>query len=117
LIGEVIIPVEIRRTPAELSAGLSGRLGLPPNQGMLFIFKRKDYHSFWMPDMNFPIDIIWITGGKIVGIHDNVSNDFDPKNPVYYHPPQPVEYVLEVNAGFMEKNNLTVGDVVIFQNI
>ena len=70
-----------------------------------------------MPDMNFPIDIIWINGDKVVGITKNVSNEFDPANPVFYMPPKPAQYVLEVNAGFAESRNINIGDEAVLNNI
>ena len=116
-VGETIIPVEVRRTSAELQTGLSGRPALPASAGMLFVFKTPALHSFWMPNRNFPIDIVWITGGRVVGIVRATSNDFDPDHPVYYRPPVPVEYVLEVNAGFMAARGLAVGAAVEFKNL
>lgn len=109
-INKLKIPVEVARTPAEAQQGLSGRESLAADKGMLFIFNKPDYYRFWMPNMNFPIDIIWISQNTIAGIHKNVSNQFDPANPKFYTPPQPVNKVLEVNAGFAQKNNLKVGD-------
>lgn len=116
-ISELKIPVEVARTEAEVQKGLLGRESLDADKGMLFIFNKPDYYRFWMPDMNFPIDIIWITQDEIVGIHQNVSSVFDPKNPKFYLPPRPVSMVLEVNAGFAQKNNFRVGDEIIFYNI
>ncbi len=109
-INNVKIPVEIAKTPAEVRKGLSGRESLDAKNGMLFIFAQPDYYSFWMPNMNFPIDIIWIAQDTIVGIHENVSNIFDPKNPKFYTPPKPVDKVLEINAGLAQKKNIKVGD-------
>ncbi len=116
-VGGTEIPVEIARTGEERAKGLSGRPSLEPGQGMLFIFPEPGNHSFWMPDMNFPIDIIWITDGKVVGIEKNVSNEFDPKNPEFFTPPRPVKYVLEVNAGFADSHDIGIGNDVIFHNI
>ncbi len=117
VVGPVSIPVEIRDTPEGRKQGLSGRESLPADEGMLFVFPTKDTQQFWMPDMHFPIDIVWITGGKVVGIEANVSNKFDSDNPVYYSSPEPVDYVLEVNAGFMARHNLKVGEAVDLNNI
>lgn len=111
-LGKVNIPVEVSRTPTEWGQGLSGRKSLPAGEGMLFVFPAPAIQEFWMPDMHFPLDIVWITGGQVVGIEANVSNDFDPQHPKYYHSPVPVEYVLELNAGFMAKNGLKVGTEV-----
>jgi hypothetical protein len=116
-IGGTEIPVEVAKTDEERAKGLSGRISLEANKGMLFVFSEPGNYSFWMPDMNFPIDIIWITNGKVVGIENNVSNEFDPQNPRFYLPPQPVKYVLEVNAGFAEARGIKIGDIVIFSNI
>ncbi|OHA59255.1 MAG: hypothetical protein A2589_03535 [Candidatus Vogelbacteria bacterium RIFOXYD1_FULL_46_19] len=112
-----VIPVEVRRTHAELAAGLSGWPNLPADEGMLFIFPEFSKPAFWMPDMNFPIDMVWIRDGEIVGITANVSNEFDQANPDFYYPPEPINYVLEVNAGFMARSGLTVGDQLTFENI
>ena len=106
------IPVEVRRTPAELQKGLSGRPSLDSDTGMLFVFKTKALHPFWMPDMNFPIDIVWITDGAVVGVNKRVSNEFNSDHPVFYKPPVPVDYVLEVNSGFLDQHKLRVGDKV-----
>lgn len=111
-IGTLSIPVEIARTDAERARGLSGRMVLPENEGMLFVFERAGMYQFWMPEMRFPIDILWIENGKVVGITPNISNEFDPKNPMIYSPPSPVRSVLEVNAGFAEKHGIRLEDAV-----
>jgi uncharacterized membrane protein (UPF0127 family) len=116
-IGAVSIPVELARSSEEVQRGLSGRASLPADQGMLFIFAEPGLYSFWMPDMNFPIDIIWINGGKVVGVTADVSNDFDPADPQYYKPPAPAQYVLEVNAGFAARTGIRAGDAVTFAAI
>lgn len=113
-INNVKIPVEVVRTQAEVEKGLSGRVSLDAASGMLFIFAQPDYYRFWMPNMNFPIDIIWIKDDRIVEISPNVSNKFDPKNPKFYTPPQPADRVLEVNAGFAKNKNIKVNDDVDF---
>ena len=116
-IGSLDIPVELAADAITQQKGLSGRPSLDSQSGMLFIFNKPAVYTFWMPDMNFPIDIIWINDNKVVDISANVSNNFDPKNPAFYEPSQPAQYVLEVNAGFSGKENIKVGDSVSFINI
>ncbi len=116
-IGLINIPIEVVETGIAIEKGLSGRPSLDKNKGMFFIFSKPDFYQFWMPKMNFPIDIIWINDGKVVGITPNVSNDFDPKNPRTYLPPQPAQYVLEVNAGFSAEKNIKIGDAVVLEDI
>ena len=84
---------------------------------MIFVFSKPDKYRFWMPNMHFPIDIIWVNSNPVIGITKNVSNEFDPVNPVFYTPPKPAQYVLEVNAGFAEKNYINIGDKVVLNNI
>jgi uncharacterized membrane protein (UPF0127 family) len=84
---------------------------------MLFVFPKASIYSFWMPDMNFPIDILWINNGRVVDTDENMTNIFDPANPRYYSPSSPAQFVLEINAGFIRRNNIRIGDPVIFNNI
>lgn len=112
VINGVIIPVEIADTPEERSRGLSGRTSLDAEKGMLFVFENPDTYQFWMPDMHFPIDIIWIENERVVDIDEQVSNQFDPKKPKYYSPQVPVRYVLEINAGFAKELGITKGNSV-----
>src|SRR3989344_8940875 len=59
-IGQKTIFIEIADTQEKQKKGLSGRDNLPEDSGMLFVFKEEGHHQFWMKDMNFSIDIIWI---------------------------------------------------------
>ena len=65
--------------------------------------------------MHFPIDIIWINSGYVVDITADVPNDFDPHNPKFYAPKTPVQYVLEVNAGFARTQNINIGDKAVLR--
>jgi len=112
-INSVEIPVEVADSAISRLKGLSGRQSLDEKSGMLFVFDKPAIYSFWMPFMKFSIDIIWINNGKVVDISLNVPDDFNPINPAVYKPSEPVQYVLEVNAGFAEKENIKIGDAVV----
>ncbi|TAK57169.1 DUF192 domain-containing protein [Patescibacteria group bacterium] len=116
-IGNTVIPVEIARDYASIQKGLSGRAYLDQNSGMLFMFPKASIYRFWMPDMYFSIDLFWINNDQVVGIEENMSNDFDPAHPRYYSPTVPVQFVVEVNAGFARRHNIRINDRVIFNNI
>ncbi len=116
-IGMTEIPVEIATSSAAVQKGLSGRVSLAADRGMLFLFDHPEKYRFWMPDMRFPIDIIWIDDNQVIDADENVSPKFDPLYPVFYTPARPVQYVLEVNAGFMKRNNIHIGDAVTFNRI
>lgn len=104
------ITVSIADTPATQRLGLGGRLGLNPNEGMLFVFPRDDVYAFWMKDMHFSIDIIWLAvDGTVITIAPDVSPSTYPHN---FVPTAPSRYVLELSAGFSARHGLKVGDIV-----
>ncbi|MBA3732948.1 DUF192 domain-containing protein [Patescibacteria group bacterium] len=94
--------------------GLSGHVPLLDNQGMLFVFKKADTYGFWMKDMTFPIDILWVSEGKkIVHIERSLTPDSFPK---VFYPTGPSLYVFEISAGQSDLLNLKIGDSVKFIN-
>ncbi|MEA3398140.1 MAG: DUF192 domain-containing protein [Patescibacteria group bacterium] len=114
IINGQIINVEIADKPAEQIQGLSDRENLAENSGMLFIFENKQIRNFWMKNMHFPLDIIWISDNNIVNISQNLPPEKQsPKN--NYSSKQPVNYVLEINAGMVEKYKIKIGDNVKFK--
>lgn len=114
------IKVELALTDAEQAQGLSGRIKLAEGKGMLFVFSFPNKAPFWMKDMNFPIDIIWlapsvsgdVSKAKIIYIKKSAKPEDYPDT---YGPAEDAKYVLEVVSGFSEKNNLKVGDEVEFR--
>lgn len=106
---------EIASTSLEQTRGLSFRPSLGANDGMLFVFATGSVQSFWMKDMNFPLDMIWISGTTVVGFAQNVPAPA-PGTPLWnlpvYVSPGDTDKVLEVNAGTVAKYNIRVGDAV-----
>jgi uncharacterized membrane protein (UPF0127 family) len=114
-IGGEEITLLIAQTPEERSRGLSNREKLESGQGMLFIFDSQDVTpAFWMKDMRFAIDIIWINDERVVQINQNVEPEpgVADSNLKLYAPPGPIDYVLEVNAGTATEKGFKVGDAV-----
>lgn len=105
--------VEIANTLPSRAQGLSDRPNLSENSGMLFIFNKPDSYGFWMKGMEFPLDMIWISGNKIVGFSENVEPE--PGKSVFslkiYYPPEAINKVLEVNAGDVQKYGIKIGDM------
>ncbi len=117
-VGVSQVSVTVADTDETRKKGLGGVTNLPNNQGMLFVFDKKTATpSFWMKGMLIPLDMIWIKEGRITQIDANIPNPtpgtLDSQLKIY-SPGEPVDYVLEVNAGFSEKNNIKVGDMVTF---
>jgi uncharacterized membrane protein (UPF0127 family) len=104
--------VEVADTQYLLEKGLSGHAPLASNEGMLFIFQTPDTYGFWMKDMLFPLDIIWIGSDlRIVSIEKSLSPDTYPQ---VFYPVSPALYVLEIPAGESDALHLKIGDSVQF---
>jgi len=103
--------VEVADTPERKSRGLSGRSRLAEGQGMVFPYARAERQGFWMYDMHFDIDIIWIRGDRIVDVTPRVPHDPPGELPLY-RPREPADLVLEVPAGTAEKLAWGIGDRV-----
>ncbi|MBX4181475.1 DUF192 domain-containing protein [Candidatus Parcubacteria bacterium] len=95
--GDVPIHAEVAQTNEELEQGLSGRTSLSPHTGMFFAFDNPGKYGFWMKDMNFPLDIIWLDENMMItGIERNVTPETYPK---VFYPTRDIKFVLEVPAG------------------
>ncbi len=117
-IGAATFSLLIARQEPERQLGLSGRPNLPQDQGMIFLFDNPDYYSFWMRDMKFPIDIIYIRDGQIVTIFPNVMPPRSPQDTLpIYKPMAPADQVLEINAGLSRKYGFKPGDTVTIKNL
>jgi len=108
----VRVSVDIVDTPQLRMRGLSGRPGLAPEEGMLFLFETPRIQSFWMKDMRFEIDILWIRDGRIVGITPNLPLPKSPRELPQFASPVPCDVVLEVRAGAAKHWGLLLGDSV-----
>ena len=117
-VDEVAFPVDLAVTAAERIQGLSGRLFLDSGTGMLFVFEAESRLSFWMKEMKFPLDMVWIGAGcQVVDISENVPYP-DPETSLSdlprYSPDIPALYVLEINGGESAALGLVPGDPVAF---
>jgi hypothetical protein len=122
-IEQLPLSVEIADTSEERTRGLSGKVGLEPNEGLLFVFDNLGAHGIWMHQMKFPIDVVWIaptsdtssSGGgetlRIVDLEQYIQPDTFPH---VFYPKRNALYVLEVSAGFTEIHGIEVGDQVRF---
>ena len=114
-IGNSVFEVELAETAAQQGKGLSFRDGLDRDKGMLFNFNKPGKYGFWMMGMRFPIDIIWISGGKIVGVEKNALAPKlgEPKTALkVYYPPEEIDSVLEINAGLCDELGIKIGDKI-----
>ena len=109
-IGKTRFPVETVVSPAALQQGLSGRKSLPQGTGMLFIFATIKKQSMWMPDMEFPLDIVWLDENLSVvhityGALPCVSRNDCPS----YSSTYSAKYAIEMNSGDAQRYGFTTG--------
>jgi uncharacterized membrane protein (UPF0127 family) len=103
------IDIEIADDDYQRELGLMNRKSMQENQGMLFIFPFERYQSFWMRNTFISLDMIFVDANKtIVTIHKNTQVLSDQS----YPSSKPAKYVVEVIAGFSDKNNIQVGDKI-----
>ena len=117
-VGDATFTVEVVATVAQRSQGLSGRPSLDQGTGMLFVFDGEGQYSFWMKEMRFPLDILWIdTQCTVADISFNVPTP-EPGQTLpelaRFSPSRPVQFVLEINAGGAEQTGIAGGDAVAF---
>jgi len=105
---DVLVKAELVRSETRIELGLGGRTGLPAGRGMLFEMPLNDTQRFWMKGMQFPLDIIWIENGRVIGCEKNIS----PEDPRIFTSPGDAAHVLEVPEGFCDEHKVQVNDEV-----
>ena len=104
--------LQIASTQAEQTKGLGDRASMPTSQGMLFAFSGSAGRCFWMKDMHFPLDIIWVKSSHQIGA---IVPDISPSTyPHSFCPDVSAQYVIELNAGQAADANLYVGQKLQF---
>lgn len=105
------VELDLTRTREEQTRGLGGRDSLAWGRGMLFEYPNPVFPGFWMKDMRFDIDIVWIREGRIVDITHRVKHSPDGPGPTY-RPRELTDTVLEVPAGYAQAHGWRIGDKV-----
>jgi uncharacterized protein len=111
VINEASFKAELASNEKQRMLGLGKRKSLCLDCGMLFVFPEASQRGFWMKNMKFDLDIIWINENKIVYIEKNFSKD----SSITVKPDVKADKVLEVNAGTSDANGFSIGDKVFVQ--
>lgn len=112
VIGGTTVAASVADTLPERIKGLSNTPYLPEGMVKMFVFGALGTHSIWMKDMLYSIDIMWVSeAGLIIHIETNVSPDTYPTS--FASPTANAWYVVEANAGFVEKHSIKKGDNVL----
>ena len=115
VIKDIKVKVEIADNTSKRRLGLGGKDSIKEDEGMLFVFPKEEQPLFWMKGLKFPLDMVWIRDNRVVDIikdapvpAEGQTDDDLPR----YMPKEDIDMVLEVNAGFVDKHNIQVGDEV-----
>jgi len=107
-IDDQVLQVQIADTEPLRVRGLMFQEQLPYDKGMIFVFDEPGFHSLWMLNMQFYLDMIWFdSDGKVVYIEKNVPPCKSALETVTCTGVNPGEiealYILEVTAGFVDQ--------------
>ena len=113
IFGGVSLRIEYALTEEERERGLSGRVNVPDDYGMLFVFPRDALHGFWMKETLVPLDIFWLDReGKVVSMALEAATS---SYPAVFYPVVPARYVLETAAGFARANSIATGTPLLLK--
>lgn len=113
-INNTIISVDVAITDAQKQRGLGGRASMPMRSGMLFPYDHEEQFEFWMRDMLFPLDFVWIKNNSVVDLSYQIPPPTRHSKPMIVKPNMPVDMVLELNAGSITRFGIATGDAVQF---
>lgn len=92
------LELEVADTPARQARGMQGRPPLPSLRGMWFPFRPPQMAYFWMHLTPAPLDMVFVSGGRVVGIQEAAQPCLRLPCPTYASS-APVEGVIELGAG------------------
>ncbi len=112
-LNEEDVTLALAADPARRRLGLSEVETLPEEYGMLFVFPAEEPHGFWMKQMNFSLDIIWLDRDrKIIKVMSNVSPETFPTT---FGQEVNSQFVIELNIGSVQRYGLELGQEVEFE--
>jgi len=105
--GIITVEVEVADTPEMRSKGLMFRKTMPEMSGMLFKFDQERMIAMWMKNTFIPLDMLFVGSNGIV---HNIKRGAQPQDLTVIESGAPTKWVLELNAGFVDKYNIRTGD-------
>lgn len=112
-IESAVFEARVADSQAEHKQGLSGTQSLAKDSVLLMVFEQDDKWSIWMKDMNFPIDILWLDATKqVVDLKKNVQPN---SYPAQFVPKQESRFVIELQAGSIDRSNIKIGSEANFE--
>jgi len=115
-IGQHTFTITIADTDKKREQGLSNNTTLGNDEGMYFIFSSPDSYAFWMKDMKYDLDFIYVKDGFVVNTIKNVPSPAHNKGAVaIVNSPVAFDGVVEVRSGFIKRWNIQKGQKVTLE--
>ena len=107
--GQARFAIEVADDPEERNRGLMFVEEMPTMSGMLFIYERPQFASFWMKNTLIPLDMIFVdVTGTVQHVHANaVPHDETP-----IPGGDDIFAVLEINGGMSQRLGIAPGTVL-----
>jgi uncharacterized membrane protein (UPF0127 family) len=116
IVNNFTLKADLALTQEQQTKGLAVKNTMNETQGMLFVFQHPALQSFWMKDMKFPIDIIWMDANRsVVYIAPNLQPCPAVGDCPGYVPTKESMYVLETTAGFSHRHHVIPGTQMNFR--
>lgn len=106
------ILIELADTREKRTRGLSGREVLAENEGILFIFPQPGNYIFWMKDMKFNLDFVFMKDRKVVEVVEDVPFPKENQSPAVVNSKAQFDQVLEINAGLIKEYGIKIGAAI-----
>jgi len=106
------VDIEVANNYDERMQGLMYRTKMDEDNGMLFIFEYPDIKSFWMKNTILPLDIMFIDS---IGVIDTIYRHTTPYSEKLVWSRKKVQFVVEMNTGWSDKNGVNEGDLIEFK--
>ena len=106
-----LLSIWVAHSIKEKARGLMYVRNMPEQSGMLFVYTESDQRSMWMKNTYIPLDIIFIKNSETIS---SIARDTEPLSLKSIRSTEPVNYVLEINAGMTKKMGLAPNDKVFW---
>ena len=106
-----LLSIWVVHSAKEKARGLMYVRNMPEQSGMLFVYTESDQRSMWMKNTYIPLDIIFIKNSETIS---SIARDTEPLSLKNIRSIEPVNYVLEINAGMTKKMGIVPNDKVFW---
>ena len=106
-----LLSIWVAHSVKEKARGLMYVRNMPEQSGMLFVYTESDQRSMWMKNTYIPLDIIFIKNSETIS---SIARNTEPLSLKNIRSTEPVNYVLEINAGMTKKMGIVPNDKVFW---